>query len=440
MTTATTALSTREPADEQPAPIVPTKPPVDSQGHAHLVVLPHAADSRPAWALVKRTSKGNVVAMQVDIPLSKTREHFHEIKGKLSISVEGYQHINRVMGVWRLIPLRIVGEDGLEHWNPIRVPDEHGDLARIRYLIGGWGRNAAGNLVLQWAILDYEVAAYWTHRVYEAWKGKKGQTAKSWGKLYDTKLVPDEVRNDPQTRCVPLVGGTTLACDLNHADAQDLLIDAYSEFLKKAQVNAESICWARVLRMFSGARYATWTKEDEEAGRGAHVSVTAWVTPDALAAADVEQVAAAAQAAAVDFRAQGMRVEAPGAQEAGLDEGEQADMKGEIVGTPEQTTTPQAPVSAPQDAPAPPPPTAAEPDTQQAPSPSKAVIRKRKRAATLLGEVGPETAPEILGSNGLHGLSELHILTEQGLDALITELETEVDSQKKDRARSAPKK
>ncbi len=455
MTTApATALTTRESADEQPAA---------NKGPMLAVLGPPDKDTPGAYAMVKRTARGEIVAMRAPIALSAALGHYHKIRGVqgLPITIDGYQYLNRVMGISRIVPDRMFGDDGREHPNPYPV-ERGGDLLRWVYRMGGYGRNDAGNTVLQIATVHYEVQAYFANELYEAWAemkfkkiGKDKDTGKdkwkpdgrhpgkSWGVPYETASLPDEVRDAPQTKCVNLPGGITLACDLNQPEAQELLIGRLSKIIKFSQRIAESIAWERVLRSFVGARRVHLSEKDEKAGVAPVVNLTAWVTPDASNVHDIEGLAEAVKAGRTDVSIPGTQVKHEAVSVDGSDDEDREFVSAAVADEPETTSAPQAPVSPPVKAktPAPPTPTAAaEPVAHQAPSPSKAVLSKRKRAATLLGEVGPETAPEILGSNGLRGLFELHVLTEKGLDALITELETEVGRQQTDRATNATRK
>jgi hypothetical protein len=449
----TTALAKPEPT----APLIPAEPPVDKKGHAQLLVMkPPAPDSGPAWGLVKRTARGDVLAMQVEVPLSAALGHFQEIPGTkgLSISIDGYQYLNKVMGISRIVPSRILGNDGKEHPNPFYEYDSDGNLIRIVYKVGGWGRNAAGNCVLQWAFIYYEVRAYFASKLYETWAPKQWenrkymgrQPGKEWGLTYSSENLPADAKKDPRKKCLPLEGGLTMVLDLSHPEVTELLISDYSKMVKFAQRVAESIGWERVLRVFTGARRVV---PDLKGGPPA-VTVTAWISPEASNLHDVEKLAEAAQAGKVDFHGEGVEVKSADITIDGANEEDHIAVSSVMDAEPEQSDTPS-------DASAPPlepagnagpsvPARTAPAQPGQAPSASEGVapagvatpsiLKKRNQITSLHAKVNPQVGDEILGSVGIDGLAELrHIVDHTLLDQAITLMQGEEEKQKKDRAR-----
>lgn len=386
----------------------PQSPPVSRKGRAQLRTLaPARPGDQPSWGLVKQTADGEVVAIQVSVRLSKALKHFGLIPGTSvpSIWAGGYNRLNQIMGISEVTVSKIKDDRGVEHDNPWHERRANGSLIRIIHKMGGYGRNAAGNKAVKWAVLHYEVEAYFANELYSAWA--KGGKPKAWGQAFVEGRIPDEFANSPTHQAVHIPGGTVIVLDLAHPEALDLMLNRLPKLGKVAQRTTETIVWERILRVFAGQRYV-----DELPGGYAEVPVTAWIVPDPANVAEIQALAADAEAGetttetVVDVIDGGVRTD-PEDHAAVEDELAPEVADADLTPTTSTEGPPPSPVRPPVPAA---PPARTPPKPKRTPSPAKAAQALgplRNKIVELSNQLSTADLEKTLAQAGISGADQL---------------------------------
>lgn len=243
--------------------------------------------------LVKFTKTGAIRALRTKIRLNPREKHVYELNGQVLVSAAGYNYLNQAVGVSRFIPPTTIGMDGETHRNPHIISDDNDDVQKVRIRCIGIGRNAVGNWVAIDNTLDYDLAPIISDDAWKKWRPHSKHKEKDWGKLYDCmSKVPDDVRNDPFTRCLTVSGGYVLAMKL----AGEVLDIARADSNRRrfASIKATTIVWRNILKTFMGISVLDPAKDG-------WVSVIAWPQVDRDAIHEIQEMVQRAEDGVVDI-------------------------------------------------------------------------------------------------------------------------------------------
>jgi hypothetical protein len=180
---------------------------------------------------------------------------------KKAINANGYNRINKWMGVTFLSPDTILGDDGMKLPNPyIERDPQSGEVARVRVRRVGVGRNNVGESQVIDLICVYDVKLYFASDAYNKWKYKKEMG----------KLLPSKPEKSSGLVVGLPVGQACLDLDMSNEDVHGLLRE-HIDRQKYAERNAITICQRNILNQFVGTRYA------DDNGR---VPIVHWSRPD----------------------------------------------------------------------------------------------------------------------------------------------------------------
>lgn len=206
----------------------------------------------PTTTLVKITRDGAIENALTKVQLKPEEYYSQKIQDgdkkyqtKKAINANGYNRINRWLGVTFLCPDTILSDTGVKLPNPY-VEREKGEVIRVRVRRVGVGRSVTGDLQIIDLICVYDVNLYFCSDVYNRFKFSEGK----WGKL--------SAREPKESEAFVLklpVGDMHLAMDLNDPTVQGLVRE-YIDRQKFAERNAITICQRNILNQFLGTRYA----------------------------------------------------------------------------------------------------------------------------------------------------------------------------------------
>lgn len=186
----------------------------------------------------------------------KIQDGNKKYQSKKAINANGYNRINRWLGVSFLAPDTILSDDGSKLPNPY-IERENGETVRVRVRRVGIGRSSVGELQVIDLICVFDVRLYFASDVYNRLKFAEVK----WGKLLPSK--PE--RTDKYILPLPL-GSACLELDFDNLAVQGLVRE-HIDRQKYADRNAITICQRNILNQFLGTRYA------DDDGR---VSFTHW--------------------------------------------------------------------------------------------------------------------------------------------------------------------
>lgn len=186
------------------------------------------------------------------------------------LTAMGYANLNKYLGISFVSATSLLNDEGNAVCNPYFKYDSDGDIEYVKVRLIGIGRNHIGNLVAIDYTLRYDLKMYLAQDVMARWSGRAGDATKSWGELFSTPNVPDDIKKDPKKKLVHVPGGLTLALDITSKDVIGL-IQEHSSRQKFAERNASTICRRNILKSLTGKSVVPDNLE---------VKVSCWPTRD----------------------------------------------------------------------------------------------------------------------------------------------------------------
>lgn len=360
--------------------------------------------AKGAASLVKMTSGGLVKAVVTNVRLDAD-EHVYKLKGKRRITAAGFNHANRFAGVTFFQPTTVQGEEGATHRNPHIEYDDAGAAKRVVIRCVGIGRNATGNWTAIDSTLIYDMEAVFAQDALSKWRSKgygdRPATTKDWGTLYSRENVPEEVRKNALTKCLPIPGGYVLAVKLS-GEVLDI-VSEHANRVRFASRNAETVVKRNILKKFLGI---------DAVGEDLTISVTSWPQADRESIQEIGDVVERAETG--QFVVDGETVQVEHCADVVDDiEDEDAALAGEhdeeaARDEPEATDEGVAPVT---------PKPAADPE----------VAKRRAKIRELYAKLPEDVAEDAIVSAGLEGMAEVARTGDASLlDAAIRALNEEV--------------
>jgi len=190
---------------------------------------------------VKRSDTGLVLAAQVPVALDANKGDlvFIPEAKKWTISVQGYDKLNKVAGIHLWAPPSIMF-DGLERNNPhIDYMDDH-NIRTVLVKYYGFGRNMLGNHVNIAMTVAYSPGSYFRVDLIKLAREKKGIAT-----LVNTKAPDFQQKVDYWY--LPVEDGLALECDLNNAEFLKKF-NTYQQNRNFAVRKATSICIRNIFK------------------------------------------------------------------------------------------------------------------------------------------------------------------------------------------------
>jgi hypothetical protein len=190
---------------------------------------------------IKRTEQGWVKAVKVRMTLEEKKGHLADIQGKIMITANGYNELNKIASVSILTPDKLILPTGEVVVNPYPIIDKEScSISKVWVKKMGVGLSPIGNLVITSSTLLYDIQMYFIQDLV-----KKVQYNKDAGRVCIESMLTDKEQKGGVFYRIE--GSLGVWVDFGHKDILKAL-DTFVQNKLFAERRAQTIAERNVLK------------------------------------------------------------------------------------------------------------------------------------------------------------------------------------------------
>jgi len=218
---------------------------------------------------IKRSSDGLIKAVKGSITLAEEKGHLAEIQGKVMITANGYNELNKIPGISIITPETLTLPDGEKVVNPYPVIDqESGSITKVWCKKLGVGLSPIGNMVITSSTLLYDIRMYFIQDIIGKVKSNKDA-----GRVCTEALLTEEEKD--KGMFLKFEGEMGIWVDVEHP----AILQALNTFINNklfAERKAQTICERNVLKKHPALSKVYVEPQGPKRQRVARVSVVGY--------------------------------------------------------------------------------------------------------------------------------------------------------------------